>query len=95
MRIKFIHLELWVAVAKHNFKWVKIQIIQFSAWWVGGLVKLKKSKKWIGQTLTTHPLSIFFLNMYKKTHTKKSEFGIDPLTHFFSHFYIFFTWQDP
>ena len=26
----FTHLKLWVAVARHNFKWVKIFIIQFS-----------------------------------------------------------------
>ena len=30
MRI-FTHLKLWVAVARHNFKWVKIRIIKFSA----------------------------------------------------------------
>ena len=26
----FSHLKLWVAVARHNFKWVEIQIILFS-----------------------------------------------------------------
>ena len=32
------HLKLWLAVARHNFKWVKIQIIQFSARGVKGLL---------------------------------------------------------
>ena len=27
----FIHLKLWVAVARHNFKWAKICILQFRA----------------------------------------------------------------
>ena len=27
MRIIFIHLELWVAIARHNFRWVKILIV--------------------------------------------------------------------
>ena len=26
----FTHLKLWVALARHNFKWVKIEIIHFS-----------------------------------------------------------------
>ena len=26
----FTHLNLWAAVARHNFKWFKIQIILFS-----------------------------------------------------------------
>ena len=30
IRVIFTHLKLWVAVARHNFKWFKIWIILFS-----------------------------------------------------------------
>ena len=33
----FTHMKLWVAVARHNFMWAKIKMIEFSASRVEGL----------------------------------------------------------
>ena len=54
----FTHLKLWVRVARHNFKWVNISIISFSA--LG--VKLDiYYRKMILQTLTTSTFRSFIL----------------------------------